>query len=243
MGSNASAAAALRLSGGKRTTTGKPAGAVEQFGDHAAGDRSFDEFLDIPHVEPIAGEGFPVEPDFELRRYGKHLHLAGGGAPDRLDDPQHLYPQVLEDGGVGPEDLHRHVRLDPGNDFVEAHRHRLGEVHREAGNFRERCRHRIDQLLLRTPAVPVVVGMKQHVHVTLIDAHGLGGEIRPAHLGNDLRHFVELGEQLRSTRVEISTDSSSETDGSFRVSTRIEPSSSRGMNSVPRKEWIRRRSG
>ena len=38
-----------------------------------------------------------------------------------------------------------------------------------------------------------------------------------------------------STRVEMSTDSSSDTDGSFRVSMRMDPSSSRGMNSVPRK--------
>ena len=39
---------------------------------------------------------------------------------------------------------------------------------------------------------------------------------------------------MASRRVEIATDSSSDTDGSLRVSTRIEPSSSLGMNSVPR---------
>ena len=38
-----------------------------------------------------------------------------------------------------------------------------------------------------------------------------------------------------STRVEIADDSSSEIEGSLRVSTRIAPSSRRGMNSVPRK--------
>ena len=38
-----------------------------------------------------------------------------------------------------------------------------------------------------------------------------------------------------STRVEISTDSSSDTDGSLRVSMSSDPSSRRGMNSVPRK--------
>ena len=36
-----------------------------------------------------------------------------------------------------------------------------------------------------------------------------------------------------STRVEMATDSSSEIDGSLRVSIRMAPSSRRGMNSVP----------
>ena len=38
-----------------------------------------------------------------------------------------------------------------------------------------------------------------------------------------------------STRVEMATDSSSEIEGSLRVSMRIAPSSRRGMNSVPMK--------
>ena len=38
-----------------------------------------------------------------------------------------------------------------------------------------------------------------------------------------------------STRVEMAADSSREMDGSLRVSTRIAPSSRRGMNSVPMK--------
>ena len=39
-----------------------------------------------------------------------------------------------------------------------------------------------------------------------------------------------------STRVEMAADSSSEMEGSLRVSTRIAPSSRRGMNSVPRRK-------
>jgi hypothetical protein len=39
--------------------------------------------------------------------------------------------------------------------------------------------------------------------------------------------------RIASTCVEIATDSGSDTDGSLRVSTRIDPSSSLGMNSVP----------
>ena len=40
--------------------------------------------------------------------------------------------------------------------------------------------------------------------------------------------------RICSTRVEMATDSSSETEGSLRVSIRMDPSSSFGMNSVPR---------
>ena len=40
--------------------------------------------------------------------------------------------------------------------------------------------------------------------------------------------------RICSTRVETCTDSASEIEGSLRVSIRMEPSSSRGMNSVPR---------
>ena len=117
---------------------GKAAGAVEQFGDLAAGDRRLYQLLDVADVEPVAGEGVPVDPDFELRRPREHLHLGVGGARHLLDDPEHLDAQTLEHCGVGAEDLDRHVRLDPGDDLVEPHRHRLGEVHRKSGNLRER---------------------------------------------------------------------------------------------------------
>ena len=147
-------------------------------------------------MQPVAGQGLAVEADFELRRSREHLHLGVGGAGDGIDDPEYVRPQAFEDRSVGPEDLHRHVRLDPGDDFVEAHRHRLGEVHRETGNLRQRGGQRVDQFLLGTPALPVVLGVEQHVDVPLVDAHRLGGEIRAAHLGDDVRDLVELGEQL-----------------------------------------------
>ena len=102
--------------------------------------------------------------------------------------------------GVGPEHLDRHVRLDAGDDLVEAHGHGLGEVAGDPRHLGERCRHVLDQLLLRPAALPLVDGVEVHVDVALVDAHGLGGHVGTADLRDDLPHLGEAPDDLLDAR-------------------------------------------
>ncbi len=102
----------------------------------------------------------------------------------------------VERAEIVAEDLDRQVRLDAGNGFVDAHGHGLREVVGDAGNRIQFLVERRNQRFLGVKSRPGLHRAQQQVGVAFVDAHGFGGEVRPADLDHHVGDFRKLPQPL-----------------------------------------------
>ena len=168
--------------------------ADQHLGELFAAVQGFDHLLNVGDVDAIPCGGGTIDADLQLlARPVISSHLCLGCALDRRDDVLCLASELLQGVEVLAEDLQRDVAAGSGDGLIHAHLHGLGELVGDAGDLVQRLLEPRGELLLLLVAGVLHLRGEGDVRVGLVLAHGLGGEVGTAELGDDALH---LGEAL-----------------------------------------------
>ena len=134
-------------------------------------------------------------------------------ARDRRDDALDLVRRRHELVQVVAEELDRELRLHAAQQLVDAVRDRLREVERDARDLGELLLHRLDQLGLVAPGLPLLLRLERDDRLDVVDRLRVATRLG----ATDLRdHVRDLGKRLRDAlelRARCGCASSSPADG------------------------------
>ena len=176
--------------------------------EHLAGDDPADRgrhhLLDVVHADAEPRKRGPVGSDLEHRQAGDLLDRNVLGPLDAADhalDCVADFKQLVE---IVAEHLDRHVRPDAGQQFVEPHLDRLGElvvISRDPGDGRLHFR---QQFVPRLARVRPVLAILQHDEgVGDRWRHRIGGDLRRADLGHDPLDLRKPGDASLQGRLHL----------------------------------------
>ena len=155
-----------------------------------------ERFVEFSNVQPVFRDHFPIVLHGHLRQsvhffhgnIGRALHVL-----NRLFDFECRFVEFIQ---VIAENLDGQIRTHAGNQLVEPHLNRLGELVVDSCNVTERHLKRIRQSIFRLSRHPFLFGLEFDDHIALLHGHRIGWHFRRANARNRLIHFWKSHQNL-----------------------------------------------
>ena len=159
-----------------------------------------DGLAELVHVvdrQAIAREAFAVWRDVQVAQAGDLLdtHVADSG--DALQQLRGFSAQVRQPSEIRAIDERRHVRADASDELVGSHLDRLRNGAGYLGHLGLELRgDLVPEAFFAQAGAPLSSLLEGDVHVRLLDAHRIGGQLRGAGLADDVGDFRHFEDRL-----------------------------------------------